>query len=237
LIFLRIKLKVPDYEEILILRENMRLPNEVVYFIAGLICYFTGAIPFGYILVKLVKGVDIRNFGSGNIGATNVARILGKGFFPVILLLDASKGFIPLILIPPFIVKNYPCGYCFYLPAMMLTFCALMTLLGHLLPVYLGFKGGKGVATGFGIIMAINYKVGLLILVCWIAGLLFTRYVSVASMLGAIFTPILYIILDEKQFRDNIPVTFFLIICAIFVIVRHRANIKRLLKGTEPRAF
>jgi len=192
--------------------------------------YLLGSIPFGYILVRIFQGVDVRSIGSGNIGATNVARTGGKGLAIATLLLDAFKGWLPVFLVLTLTV----------IPASgpeqrntLATLAALFAVLGHMFPVWLGFKGGKGVATGLGVFLALAPKAVLIALLLFLAIVVFTRYVSLGSIVAAAAFPVALWWME----RDAFPASA-LAMCAavaLLVIFRHHQNIERLWAGTESR--
>ena len=199
--------------------------------IAVAVCsYLLGSIPFGYILVRVFQGIDVRSIGSGNIGATNVARTGGKGLAIATLLLDAFKGWLPV-----FLVLTLP-GIPASSPAQLHTLAALAALfavLGHMFPVWLGFKGGKGVATGLGVFLALAPKAVLIAVVLFIAIVAFTRYVSLGSILAAATFPVALWWLERDLFPA--PALAMCATVALLVIFRHHQNIGRLLAGTESR--
>ncbi len=187
--------------------------------ILTIIAYLFGAIPFGLLVAKS-RGVDIREQGSGNIGATNVFRVLGKGLGIFTFVLDALKGFIPAFVFPMIGNLDGDYGVLF----------GLVAILGHSFPVYLKFKGGKGVATSAGMLLGVApAAVGIGFLV-WIICLLLSRIVSLASILAALAVGISVWFLKESRI-----VCIALSILALLVIWLHRANIKRLMNGTENR--
>ncbi len=184
---------------------------------AIVLSFLSGSIPFGYVIAKL-KGVDIRKIGSGNIGATNVGRALGRKYFFLVLLLDALKGFLPTLVF----TKLYGLD--------VGVFCALASVLGHSFTPWLGFRGGKGVATGFGAFLALTplgIFVGFLV---WLTVLLVFRIMALASMLGAlaVFITVLFI-------SDSTLLKVFAGLTALLIVVRHRHNISRMIKGEEPK--
>jgi glycerol-3-phosphate acyltransferase PlsY len=217
--------------------DDPKIPYEVIYTLAGLLTYFVGAIPFGFLTAKWVKGVDIRETGSRNIGATNAARALGRKWFPVIFTLDFMKGFAPVFWLAPIVWGKWTCPTCPYGEALILIFCGLMAMGGHMWPVYLKFKGGKGVATGAGVIFAINWQAGLIAISIWLAVFLLFRYVSLASIAGAIAMAVGQAITGPHGALGDksMPVTVFCAIMAVVVVVKHRDNIRRLMKGEESR--
>lgn len=216
------------------------MPNELAYLLAGLVSYFAGAIPSGYVLVKLKTGKDIRTMGSGNIGATNVARVLGTPWFVPVFLFDFIKGFAPVFWLAPWVAAQWKCVTCPAPQISLAVFCALLSLVGHLWPIYLGFRGGKGVATIGGILFAMNWAAALIACAVWVVVFLPFRYVSLGSVIAALSLPIAQHFtwnLVKVQWGGETPwvATVFLGLAGILVIVRHRANLKRLFDGTEKR--
>ena len=201
------------------------------YFIAALAAYFLGSIPFGY-LAGLSRGVDIRTVGSGNIGATNVFRTFGKKLGIATFVLDVVKGIAATCVIPQCVWLAFGTRGPVSLTAEMI--CAITVLVGHSFPVFLNFKGGKGVATGLGIAIGVAPHSALLGLVVWIAFFISTRYVSVGSIAAALAVGGGVWFLDNAREPKNL-VPAILSVLAILIIVKHRANIKRLLNGNENR--
>jgi glycerol-3-phosphate acyltransferase PlsY len=190
--------------------------------IAGLLVgsYLLGALPFGLWVAWKLKGVDIRSVGSGNIGSTNVGRICGPAAGALVLVLDALKG-----LIPPLV------GMSLKLESRWFILAALVAIIGHNYSIFLKFKGGKGISTSVGAMLGICPKVCLAASILFGAEVLTLRYVSLGSLIGAITLPIgMYIVYPG----DNYRLGFGLIAC-IMAIYKHRANIQRLLAGTEPK--
>jgi acyl phosphate:glycerol-3-phosphate acyltransferase len=199
--------------------------------IAVIACsYLLGSIPFGYLLVRFYLGVDVRSIGSGNIGATNVARSGGKKLAIATFVLDALKGWLPV-----FVVLHWPAlAGAVSLPLATLgSIAALSALVGHIFTVWLNFKGGKGVATGMGVFLALAPPAALLAFFIFavITGL--TRYVSLGSILATAAFPAILCVLE----RDTFPGSALLMAtaAALLVIFRHRQNIGRLWAGTENR--
>jgi acyl phosphate:glycerol-3-phosphate acyltransferase len=206
--------------------------------------YLLGSIPFGYILVRFFRKQDIRSFGSGNIGATNVARSGSKGLGILTLFLDALKGYlaiiaaqhiIPLHHVEKTLQQNGAIIHIISFPDLSLgiALAAVAAILGHVFPVWLGFKGGKGVATGLGVFLAIAPQaVGLAVL---LFALLFFgfRYVSLASIVSAAVFPILAMMLYRNTMTR--PLAFAMWIVSFVIIAKHHSNIARLLKGEEPK--
>ena len=199
--------------------------------IAVIICsYLLGSIPFGYILVRTFQGVDVREIGSGNIGATNVARSGGKKLAIATFLLDAFKGWLPV-----FVVLHWPAvADAASLPLTTLgTIAAFSALVGHMYTVWLKFKGGKGVATGLGVFLALAPLAALFALAIFTSIVLVTRYVSLGSILASAAFPAIVCWLERGRFS---PTALLLTTAAAFLVIfRHRQNIGRLWSGTENR--
>ena len=197
----------------------------MIYFcilLAAIIAYLTGSIPTGYIIVKAKTDKDIRTIGSGSTGATNVKRVLGKKWFFIVMLLDALKGAIPVVIaeiIAKFISDDL---------GILAVVASIFVIIGHSKPVFLQFKGGKSVASGVGTILALNIFVGLIIAVVWGTITYLTRYVSVGSIIAIALSPVLMYV-----FKAPICYTIYCLIAGIYIIYLHRENIKRLFKGEE----
>lgn len=214
----------------------------MAYWIASLvvlaIAYLLGSTPTGYLAGKLLKGIDIREHGSKSTGATNVLRTLGKWPFGVVLLVDVLKG------VAAIIFARWLCLWLSTLtsvtsPAVLdmqawtpwaICGAGLAALLGHSRSIWLNFAGGKSVATGLGVLLAMSWPVGLGALTAFGAVLAISRIMSLSSMIGALTAITLICALDHP-----LPYRLLVIAGGIFVIVRHRANVQRLLAGTEPR--
>ncbi len=182
--------------------------------------YLAGSMPFGYWLVRLAKGVDVRTVGSGNIGASNVWRTFGRGYGLPVVLLDTAKGFVPALVAS--LVAGDLAG----------VLAGAAAMLGHWRPLFLRFeRGGKMVATCGGAFLALAPIVGLIGGAVWLAVFFALRYASVASMVGAASLPIVAAVLDESW-----PVIAFGTTATLAVFVLHRGNIVRLRAGTESRA-
>ena len=193
-----------------------------------------GSIPFGYILVRLFLKQDIRATGSGNIGATNVGRTGHKGLAIATLLLDAGKGFLAVLgTIATFAyAMTHDAGFGYGLAA----FAGLCAILGHMFPVWLKFKGGKGVATAVGSFAILSPRAVLVALGIFLVTVLLTRYVSLGSILAAISFPIaVYFVPPHLRPGDVLPLQFYVYTAtaALLVVVKHHQNIGRLLAGTE----
>jgi glycerol-3-phosphate acyltransferase PlsY len=197
--------------------------------------YLLGSIPFGLLIAK-AHGKDLRSIGSGNIGATNVSRALGRKWAYVCFALDVLKGMVPMLVIM-FIAK--PAGVVMLL-LWLLVGCA--AILGHIFPIYLKFKGGKGVATSFGIALGLwpYYTIGALFAIgTWVVVVLIWRYVSLASIVGSVIFPVVLIlaiiIKPDWDFYSLWPLLVAATAIPLMVIIRHRENIQRLLAGTESK--
>lgn len=185
--------------------------------IAGLLLgYLLGSIPFGLLLTKASGGGDIRNIGSGNIGATNVLRTGRKGLAALTLLLDLLKGFFAV-----FIATHYLPGGA--------AFAAAGAFFGHLYPMWLGFKGGKGVATYAGIMFGLFWQGGVVYAIAWIGALLIFRISSLAGLLAALCAPV------AAAYFGRYDLVALLVACTLIVFWKHRTNIENLMDGTEPR--
>lgn len=183
--------------------------------------YLIGSIPTGYIIVKLFTGQDIRTIGSGSTGATNVKRVMGKKWFFIVMLLDALKGAVPVILTELYMTA---CAETGLLPVTA-SFCAI---LGHSRSVFLNFTGGKSVASGVGTLIALNWQAGIIIAFIWGCVTWASRYVSAGSIIALALSPLVMWFL-------NAPIAYILyaLITAVYVILLHRENIKRLKDGVE----
>ena len=183
--------------------------------------YLIGSIPTGYIIVKLFTGKDIRTIGSGSTGATNVKRVMGKNWFFVVMILDALKGALPVILASLFTTTLKDIGL---LPVLT----AIFVILGHSKSIFLKFSGGKSVASGVGTLLALNWQAGLLVAGVWGLVTWISKYVSLGSIVALALAPVLMWIL-------NAPIAYIIysLIAAIYVIYLHRENIKRLKDGNE----
>jgi glycerol-3-phosphate acyltransferase PlsY len=193
--------------------------------------YLLGSIPFGY-LAGLLAGVDIRKVGSGNVGATNVVRVLGRKYGYPVFALDVLKGFGPVkisMLMAPGLSQQWTSPEIFGIVA------AISSVLGHLYPPWLKFKGGKGVATSAGALLALTPIATLIGVAIWIIVFWLTGYVSLASMTAAILLPIVIFVLRSQDPDNGKPLVYSAVCVAAIVIWRHRSNLSRLIRGTEPR--
>jgi glycerol-3-phosphate acyltransferase PlsY len=199
-----------------------------------ILAYLLGSFPTGYLVGKILKGIDIRQVGSGSTGATNVLRTLGKGPGAFVLIIDCLKGVLAINLV-----------YILYSSQLnlmdsslnveawrswLVTLVGLMAILGHSKSIFLGFTGGKSVATSLGILLAINWQVGVGTLGVFIVVIAISKIVSLSSIAGAIAVSILMIV-----FQQPLAYIIFSLLGGLYVIIRHRSNIDRLLAGKEPK--
>jgi len=189
--------------------------------IVFLLSFLLGSIPFGYLIGKL-KGVDVRSYGSGNIGATNVSRVLGKKYGLFVLFLDALKGAAAVLI-----------ARAIGLPTECQVLAGISAIAGHCFSPWLGFKGGKGVATALGAFLVISPKTTLVAFLIFLAVLLTTRYVSLSSITAALSYPLLYRVFEKPSSFSFIVVS----LGALLIVAKHRSNVKRLLKGEEKKFF
>ena len=185
------------------------------YLIISLGSYLLGSIPFGFILTKVFLKKDIRDIGSGNIGATNALRTGNKLLAYATLILDISKAILPVL----FVKFNYP-DYIFI--------AALSTFLGHVFPIWLKFKGGKGVATYVGILFSINLFFGLVFIVSWAITFLISRYSSLSSLIASLIVPIYLVVFENYN-------SIFFIIMFVLIFYTHKENVKRLKNKEETK--
>lgn len=200
--------------------------------LAGCIAYLCGSVPFGLIIARVAKGIDIRTVGSGNIGATNVARMIGTKWGILVLVCDALKGLLPTLLIPMFLVPEHAGDS----PHIAVT-CGIATILGHMFPCWLKFRGGKGVATSLGAVIILGWQASLVAAGVFVLVYLASRYVALASMVASIaYAATQFWRLGSDAFsQTNWSTTAFSILIPVLIIVRHRSNIARLLKGEESK--
>jgi glycerol-3-phosphate acyltransferase PlsY len=197
-----------------------------LFLIVVSVAYLLGSIPFGFLLVLLVNKEDIRAKGSGNIGATNVLRSGAKGLGILTFVLDGAKGY-AAVAVADFLGRNQAPATLHNLAIL----AGLFAILGHIFPVWLRFKGGKGVATAFGVFLGLCWLAALSALGLWIAILVLTRYVSLASILAAVVLPFLTLWLSPGRYGYATGTVVF--VCCWIVIVKHWQNIQRLVQGTE----
>jgi acyl phosphate:glycerol-3-phosphate acyltransferase len=189
----------------------------MTYSLVFLMSYLAGSIPFGLLVTRALGLGDVRKIGSGNIGATNVLRTGNKGAAAATLLLDAAKGAVPLLLARVYVDE----------PAAQIA--GLGAFLGHLFPVWLKFRGGKGVATFLGVVLALAWPVGLIACATWLLVAATARISSLSALVAAAMTPVWLWVLGPRD------AAWLGAVLAALVLIRHHANIRRLLAGTEPR--
>ncbi len=189
--------------------------------IAAIAAYLIGSIPTGYLIVKAKTGQDIRTIGSGSTGATNVKRVLGKNYFFLVMLLDALKGALPVVLAKLFVTAGASLG-------LAPVIAAVAVIIGHSKSIFLGFKGGKSVASGVGTILALNWMVGVIIAIVWGIITYTTKYVSVGSIIALLISPFVMYFLHA-------PIAYvgYCALGAVYIVYLHRENIKRLIQGNE----
>jgi len=186
-----------------------------------LVSYLLGSFPSGFLYAKNLKGIDLRDVGSGSTGATNVLRNIGKWPALIVFILDVLKGFIAVKI-----------AYFFLYDNIFQVLAGLFAITGHIWPIWLKGKGGKAVATGLGMFIALSWKVGLASFGTFLIVVSLTQIVSLSSITAALFLPI-YMLIHTGTFKN--PFTIFSFIVAIIVIWKHRSNINRILKGEEPK--
>jgi acyl phosphate:glycerol-3-phosphate acyltransferase len=190
-----------------------------------LVAYLLGSIPFGLLVVKARGGPDIRQIGSGNIGAANVTRNAGKFAGILTLLLDAGKGYLAVWL----------AGYFSHGNIRWIMIAAVCAVVGHVFPVWLGFHGGKGVATGLGVFLPLCWQAVAAAVVLWLLVVIFWRYSSLGSISAAVALPLFVYLLYAPGHAPPEFVTLGTVVISLLVLIKHRPNIARLVAGEEPR--
>ena len=204
------------------------------YIIVAVIAYLIGSINFSIILSKKMAGFDIREKGSGNAGTTNMLRSVGKKAAVITLICDILKGVVSILIavLAGKIIKNLD-------NALLVQLAGIFVIIGHTFPVFFKFKGGKGIATSLGVLLMTNWQIGLICLVFALVLMALTKMVSVGSIAAAILFPILVAFIDQNYIvptsNSNWSYLVFSIIVALLVIFNHRANVQRILNGTENR--
>lgn len=198
----------------------MTIPIFAIYL--GLILggYLLGSFPTGYLVGRL-NGIDVRDYGSGKTGGTNVLRTLGWGAMILVAAADAIKGFVTVVLAQQ--ITGSP---------IVVVLCGIAVIAGHNWPVFIRFKGGSGTGTGFGVLIGIAPLAALILLTCFLVPVLITRYMSLGSIVAAILAPVVVIYLVQSG-RLPVEYAFFAVVGAALVLWRHRGNMRRLLDGTE----
>ena len=203
----------------------------VTYIVMAIIAYLIGSVNFSVILSKKMAGFDVREKGSGNAGTTNMLRSVGKKAAAITLLCDVLKGIVAIIIaiIIGKILKDTD-------KALLVQLAALGVVIGHTFPIFFGFKGGKGVATSLGVLLMVNWQIGLICLVFAIILMALTQMVSLGSVAAAILYPVLVMFIHTNYtISEGSSYFVFSIILAVIVVFNHRENIKRLLEGKENR--
>ena len=196
-----------------------------------LVSYLLGSIPFGFLAGRLA-GIDIRQVGSGNVGATNVVRVLGKRYGYPVFILDVLKGF-GAVKIAMLVAPGKPPEW--NSPEIFGILAAISSVLGHLYPPWLKFKGGKGVATSAGALLALAPLATLIGVALWVIVFWITRYVSLASIIAAFALPLVILVVSWDDQNPVKPLVYSSACVAAIVVWRHRSNLSRLIRGTEPR--
>lgn len=198
------------------------------YIVMAIVAYAIGSISFSVIFSKKMAGFDVREKGSGNAGSTNVLRTVGKKAAALTLICDILKGIVAILIAVLLgnIVKELD-------GALLVQIAAVAVVIGHTFPIFFGFKGGKGVATSLGVLLLINWQIGLICLVFALVIMALTRMVSAGSVLAAILFPVLTLFIGQDYFIVSGNYFIFSVIMALIVAFNHRSNIKRILSGTE----
>ena len=199
------------------------------YIIVTIIAYLLGSISFSVIISKKMAGFDVREKGSGNAGTTNVLRTVGKKASIITLICDVLKGVAAILVayIAGLILKDSVDK------ALLIQLAGLAVIIGHTFPIFFGFKGGKGIATALGVLLITNWNIGLICLVFALVLMIITKMVSLGSLAAAVLFPILIIFMPHTSYLVDGNYIIYGILIAALVIFNHRANVKRLLTGTE----
>ena len=201
------------------------------YIIVAIIAYLIGSISFSVIISKKMAGFDVREKGSGNAGTTNVLRSVGKKAAVITLICDVLKGVVAILLalLAGVIFKDLD-------KALLVQLAGVFVIIGHTFPIFFKFKGGKGIATSLGVLLMINWQIGLICLVFALLLMALTRMVSVGSIAAAVLFPVLVIFINQNYIvaeSSNLSYLIFSVIIALLVFFNHRANLKRIATGTE----
>lgn len=198
------------------------------YIIIGIIAYAIGSISFSVIFSKKIAGFDVREKGSGNAGSTNVLRTVGKKAAALTLVCDILKGIVAILI--AVIIGNIVSDVD---RALLVQIASIAVVVGHTFPIFFGFKGGKGVATSLGVLLLINWQIGVICLVFALVIMVLTRMVSAGSILAAILFPVLTLFIGQDYYIVSGNYFIFSVIMALIVAFNHRTNISRILNGTE----
>jgi len=201
-----------------------------------ILSYLVGSIPTAYLFGKVLKGIDIRNFGSGNMGATNALRVLGKKAGITVLFIDIVKGLVAVVVLGDFVIAKTGIIDTNIIRIIL----GIAGIAGHNWTIFLGFKGGKGVATTFGVLIGLSLRIegfaailGIVILI-WFVTFLTVRMISVASVICALAFPLCILLFRQaKGFQPSL--VYFSFLSALFIVIRHLPNLKRVIQGKEPR--
>ncbi len=199
----------------------------IAYILDAIIAYLLGSISFSVIFSKKIAGIDVREEGSKNAGTTYVFRTVGKKAAALTLICDILKGVIAVLIgyAISFITKDLNA-------ALLVQIAGIFAINGHTFPVFYKFKGGKGIATSLGILLLVNYQIGLICLVFWLIIVIFTRMVSLGSIMAAILFPVLTIFIAQNYLVEGNYIIFGIVV-AVLVVFNHRSNVKRILEGKE----
>ncbi len=203
------------------------------YIVVAILAYLLGSISFSVIISKKMAGFDVREKGSGNAGSTNVLRTVGKKAAIITLICDILKGVVAILiaLLAGRTIQGLD-------NALLVQIAGVFVILGHTFPVFFRFKGGKGIATSLGVLLMINWQIGLICLVFALILMILTKRVSIGSIAAAILFPVLVLFINQNYIvaeSTNWSYLIFSVIVALFVIFNHRSNIKRILNGTESK--
>ena len=201
------------------------------YIIVAIIAYLIGSVSFSVIISKKMAGFDVREKGSGNAGSTNVLRTVGKKAAAITLICDVLKGVVSILLalLAGVIIKDLD-------KALLVQLAGVFVIIGHTFPIFFKFKGGKGIATSLGVLLMINWQIGLICLVFALLLMALTRMVSVGSIAAAVLFPVLVLFINQNYIvaeSSNWSYLIFSVIIALLVFFNHRANLKRIVNGTE----
>lgn len=204
-------------------------------FIFPIISYLIGSVPFGLVLIKTVKGIDIREHGSKNVGAANVWRVAGKPFGIATFVLDMLKGFIPVLVVSKVSDSIAHANVLALSKDPLAIVCGIAAILGHIFPVYLKFKGGKAASTSCGVFLFLAPHALAIAVVVWVITTFISRFVSLGTMLASIAFAVSVVSTAESSFNKDICLSIFSIVMCIAIIILHKSNIKRIIEGTENR--
>lgn len=204
----------------------------MVYFVIAVFAYFLGSINFSVIISKKMAGFDVRKKGSGNAGATNMLRSVGKKAAALTLVCDILKGVVAILV--AFLIGKIFVGLD---NALLIQLAGVFVIIGHTFPIFFEFKGGKGIATALGVLLMFNWNIGLICLVFALIIMAVTRIVSLGSLAAAVLFPVLVILLPNMNYLVEGNHIGFALILALIVVFNHRGNIKRLIAGNENKLY